>query len=152
MTTAAATRRVSRWVASRPASWVTMLVLVAAIGTFRAFGFHRAASVDVTTGTITTGPVVRRIVATGTLQAVTTIAVGAQVSGTIQTLGADYNSIVHAGQMVARLDPALFQAALNEADASLQQTQAALLTAQAERLGYETAVDDARTKLRRAEE
>src|SRR5262249_57270463 len=70
----------------------------------------------------------------------------------IQTLGADYNSIVHAGQMVARLDPALFQAALNEADASLQQTQAALLTAQAERLGYETAVDDARTKLRRAEE
>ena len=129
-----------------------LLGLLAVIGSFRAFGVHRAVAVEVTTGTISSGPVVRRIVATGTLQAVTTVEVGAQVSGAIQALGADYNSIVRAGQVVARLDPALFRAALNEAEASLQQAQAALLTAQASKLVYETAVDDARTKLLRAEE
>jgi HlyD family secretion protein len=131
---------------------VIALALVAVIVTFRMFGSHRGANLEVTTATITTGPVVRRIVATGTLQAMTTVAVGAQVSGTIEALGADYNSIVHAGQVVARLDPALFQAALSETEASFQHMQAALSTAQAEKDGNETAVEDARTKLRRAME
>ena len=104
------------------------------------------------TSPVTTGPIVRRIVATGTLQAVTTLQVGAQVSGTIQSLGADYNSIVRTGQVLARLDPAVFQATLDEAQAMLARARAAEAQAEADRLGLATAVDDARMKLIRAEE
>jgi hypothetical protein len=46
--------------------------------------------------------------ATGTLEAVTTVQVGSQVSGTILTLGADFNSVVKKDQVIARLDPSLF--------------------------------------------
>jgi len=125
---------------------------VAAIVAVQALGLRHPARVQVTTATITTGPVVRHIIASGTLQALTTVAVGSQVSGAIQSLAVDYNSIVHAGEVVARIDPALFQAAFNEATASLDEAQAALLTAQADRNGAATAVEDARTKLQRAEQ
>src|SRR5690348_10089023 len=73
--------------------------------------FHRGTHLTVATAPVTDGEIVRRITATGTLQAVTTVQVGAQVSGTVGSLEADYNSIVHAGQIVAKLDPSLFQAA-----------------------------------------
>ena len=58
------------------------------------------------------GDVVEVVGATGTLQAVTTVQVGSQVSGTIQSLNADFNSTVKKGQVVARLDPSLFEARL----------------------------------------
>src|SRR5262252_7216738 len=70
--------------------------------------------VEVTTGPVTSGPIDRVIVATGTLQAVTTVDVGSQVSGNIQELDADFNSIVKKGQIIARLDPSLFQAQLEQ--------------------------------------
>ena len=60
-----------------------------------------------------------RVGATGTLQAVTTVQVGTQVSGTIQELYADFNSIVHKGQVIARLDPSLFQTQIEQARANL---------------------------------
>src|ERR1043166_2516425 len=64
----------------------------------------------VTTAKVTRGPVTESVAATGTLQAVTTVQVGTQVSGTVSWLGADFNSIVHKGQVIAKLDPSLFQA------------------------------------------
>ena len=79
-------------------------IVIAAIG----FGLRRPAQVQVTTATTTSGAITRRIVATGTLQAVTTVQVGSQVSGIIQSLPVDFNSIVHPGEIVARLDPSLF--------------------------------------------
>ncbi len=62
------------------------------------------------TAPVTRGAIVDASSSTGTLQAVTTVQVGTQVSGTIQSLGADFNSIVKRGQVLARLDPSLFQA------------------------------------------
>ncbi len=62
--------------------------------------------------------------ASGTLAAQDTILVGSQVSGTIETLYVDYNSPVHTGQVLARLDPSLFVAALDQAQATLGQLQA----------------------------
>ena len=62
---------------------------------------------QVSTAPVTDGPMTRRIVATGSLQAVRTVEVGSQESGIIQSLLVDYNSFVHAGDIVARLDPAL---------------------------------------------
>jgi len=79
--------------------------------------FGTKTTVDVATAEVTSGTVVRRIFATGTLQATRTVDVGTQVSGAIASLGADFNSIVHKGDVVARLDPSLYQAALDQAKA-----------------------------------
>jgi len=112
--------------------------------------FGTKTAVDVTTAEVTSGTVVRRIFATGTLQATRTVDVGTQVSGAIASLGADFNSIVRKGNVVARLDPSLYQAALDQAKAALVQSEAALQQANADLLGARTAEADARIKLARA--
>ncbi len=69
--------------------------------------FYNSRSTDaptVNTARLTTGSIVEAVNATGTLQAVTTVQVGTQVSGTIAWLGADYNSVVRKGDIIARLD------------------------------------------------
>ena len=78
---------------------------------------------------IATVPLARKtliadVTATGTVNPQDTINVGTQVSGTIQTINADYNDRVHKGQVLARLDPTLFQASLDQARGSLAQAQA----------------------------
>jgi HlyD family secretion protein len=112
--------------------------------------FRPKTDVDVTTAEVTSGTVVRRIFATGALQATRTVDVGTQVSGVIASLGVDFNSIVHKGQVVARLDPSLYAAALTQAKASLMQADAALRQANADLAGARTAEEDARIKLTRA--
>jgi HlyD family secretion protein len=71
--------------------------------------------------------IVRTVTATGTLSPQDTVLVGSQVSGTIQALYVDYNSQVHTGEVLARLDPSLFDAALAQ---SRKTYDAALSTAQ----------------------
>lgn len=100
--------------------------------------------VVVTTAAVSTGNIERRIVAPGTLRAVATVQVGAQISGTIRSLDADLDSIVGAGQVLARLESSSVDAKLGEADASVMAAEASLSWRQ-------TAADDARTKLTRAE-
>ena len=58
--------------------------------------------------------------------------VGSQVSGNIQWLGADFNSIVKKGQVIARLDPSLFDAQLKQVQANLVQARANLTKARSE--------------------
>ncbi len=99
----------------------------------------------VTTAAVTRGDVFETVGATGTLAAVTTVQVGTQVSGTIQALYADFNSLVRKGQVLARLDPSLFQTQIEQARANLIRAQADL-----ERLRVTLA--DAQTKLNRARE
>jgi HlyD family secretion protein len=65
------------------------------------------------------GDVRQTVRATGTLEAVTTVAVGTQVSGTVSWLGADFNSVVRKGQVIARLEPSLLQAQVEQARANL---------------------------------
>ena len=90
------------------------------------------------TAAVTRGDIVDTVGATGTLQAVTTVQVGTQVSGIVQELYADFNSLVKKGQVLARLDPSLFQTQIEQARANLIRAQADL-----ERL--KVALDDART-------
>jgi HlyD family secretion protein len=78
------------------------------------------------TATVTRGPITQLVTATGTLNPVTNVQVGSQVSGNIQKLFADFNSEVKAGQTVAQIDPALFQAAVTQAEGDLATAQAAL--------------------------
>jgi HlyD family secretion protein len=113
--------------------------------------FWKKAEVQVSTAAVTDGPMTRRIVATGSLQALTTVEVGSQESGIVQSLAVDYNSFVHAGDVVARLDPSLYDAQYQAAQAALGQAEAAAAQARAMVAGYRTAVEDAQTKLGRAQ-
>src|ERR1700676_3075755 len=103
-----------------------VLVILAAGGAGAAAYYMRRNSpqVVVNTSPVTRGDVIDTVGATGTLQAVTTVQVGSQVSGNISWLGADFNSIVHKGQVIARLDPSLFQAQVAQARANLVKSQA----------------------------
>src|SRR5471032_624299 len=123
--------------------WIGSALLIVVLGLFAAWRLHRPAHVEVTTATATAGTITRRIVATGTLQAVTTVEVGVQVSGVIQSLQVDFNSLVRAGDVVAHIDPVLY-------NAQLRQAQAALGQAEANVAGFKTAVEDATQKLTRA--
>ncbi len=78
------------------------------------------------TATITRGAVTQAVTATGTLNPVINVQVGSQVSGNIAKLFVDFNSQVKAGQVVAQIDPALFQATVTQAEGDLANAQAAL--------------------------
>jgi HlyD family secretion protein len=78
------------------------------------------------TATVTRGPITQLVTATGTLNPVVNVQVGSQVSGNIAKLFADFNSEVKAGQVVAQIDPMLFQAAVTQAEGDVANAQAAL--------------------------
>jgi HlyD family secretion protein len=69
--------------------------------------------------------------ATGTVNAVINVQVGSQVSGTIATLNADFNSRVHKGEIIAEIDPRLFQGALLQTTADLENAKANVVAAKA---------------------
>ena len=77
------------------------------------------------------GPVVARVTATGILSAVVTVQVGSQVSGRIAKLYADFNSTVKKGQLIAEIDPALFEANLEQAKANVLAAEGQLKQAKA---------------------
>jgi len=133
---------------------VTVLVIIAAIGAGAGAYYIRrgAPDVQVQTSPITPGDIVDTVGATGTLQAVTTVQVGSQVSGNIAWLGADFNSIVRKGQVIARLDPSLFEAQLQQARANLSQTQANLAKAESDLEQRNVQLQDAQQKYTRAKE
>src|ERR1700746_3656207 len=78
------------------------------------------------TATVTRGPITQAVTATGTLNPVVNVQVGSQVSGNITKLFVDFNSQVKAGQVVAQIDPALFQATVTQAEGDLANAQATL--------------------------
>jgi HlyD family secretion protein len=78
------------------------------------------------------GSVQARITATGNLNAVVDVLVSSQVSGNIKALYADWNSKVEKGQLVALIDPEIFQAQVDQATATLRSAHAATITAQAQ--------------------
>src|SRR6266540_362471 len=86
------------------------------------------------------------VTATGTLQAVTTVQVGSQASGTISALDADFNSVVKQGQVIAQLDPSVSKAQVDQGRANLQQARAGLQQAMASVAGSRAGVSDAQAK------
>src|SRR5438876_7558679 len=87
---------------------------------------RNAGAANYQTATVTRGPITQAVTATGTLNPVVNVQVGSQVSGNILKLFADFNSQVKAGQVVAQIDPALFQATVTQAEGDLANAQAAL--------------------------
>jgi HlyD family secretion protein len=90
------------------------------------------------------GNIQNTVSATGTLQAVTTVQVGSQVSGTILALYANFNSVVKKGQLVAQLDPAILQAQVKQARANLQQARADYTDAKARLSAAKATVENLR--------
>ena len=113
--------------------WVVLILLVAG-GAFGYTYFYKDKGQDIKYRTVRAerGSISAYVTANGTVNAVITVLVGSQVSGTILKLYADYNTRVKTGQLVAEIDPAIFQAQVSQAKATLENARAAYLTAQAD--------------------
>jgi HlyD family secretion protein len=109
---------------------IGIVLLVVVVGGVAAFIWGgKANASDYITAKVDRGTVEVTVSATGTVQAVVTVQVGSQVSGTVSWLGADFNSQVKKGQIVARLDPAIFQAQVDNARANVGNADAAVQAA-----------------------
>jgi HlyD family secretion protein len=93
--------------------------------------FTRKDQLQYFTAKVERGSVRDVVDATGTINAVTTVLVGSQISGRIAKLSADFNSVVRKGQVIAEIDPALFEGALLQAVADLKSAQVNVLAARA---------------------
>ena len=113
--------------------WCVLIVLVAG-GAFGYTYFYRGreAMVKYRTAKVERGDISAFVTANGTINPVITVLVGSQVSGTIQKLYADYNSRVKIGQLIAQIDPALFQAQVSQVKAKVENAKAAFSNAQAD--------------------
>ena len=100
-------------------------------GMLALFGMHRGAQPQYFTAVVERGDIFDVVDATGTINAVTTVQVGSQVSGAIARLNADFNSRVRKGDVIAMIDPALFRGALLQATADLDNAKANVLAAKA---------------------
>src|SRR5438128_10524719 len=103
-------KRFSPWVARI----IALLIVAFVVHKCRNAGGARRQTAIVTRGAIT-----QAVTATGTLNPVVNVQVGSQVSGNIAKLFVDFNSHVKAGQVVAQLDPALFQATVPQSQGEL---------------------------------
>ena len=111
--------------------WLILVGIVIAAGLVAFFGLNRTAQAQHFTAKVERGEIADVVEATGTINAVITVQVGSQVSGTIAKLNADFNSRVHKGDIIALIDPALFKGALLQAAADLENAKANLVAARA---------------------
>jgi HlyD family secretion protein len=114
-----------------PSKWPILIGAAVLAGLFAAFGLNRSAQAQHFTAKVERGDIHDVVEATGTINAVITVQVGSQVSGTIAKLNADFNSRVRKGDIVALIDPALFQGALLQASADLDNAKANVVAAKA---------------------
>ena len=118
--------------------WIAIVVVVVAAGAFFFVRGRKARAAEYRTEALARGDIVVRVSATGSMKPVTQVEVGSQVSGTVQSLHADFNSRVSEGDLLLQLEPSTFRAQLSQARANEMKAQVAL--------------DDAERALRRAEE
>ncbi|HXU91229.1 MAG TPA: efflux RND transporter periplasmic adaptor subunit [Methylomirabilota bacterium] len=141
----------------REATWKRWLVFALAavfvVGAFAAYRFLASSghAVRYRVVPVGRGPLSASVSATGNLNAVTTVLVGSQVSGTIKELHADFNTVVRTGQVIARIDPALFEAAVSQARADLKSAHSTVLNREAQVEQAVTSVDNARADSAEAE-
>ena len=112
--------------------WVIAAAVVLATVLFAAFTLGRGSQQQYFTSKAELGSIHDTVQATGTINAVISVQVGSQVSGTISKLYADFNSKVKKDQVIAQIEPSLFQGAVLQAQADLQNAIATEAAAQAE--------------------
>jgi HlyD family secretion protein len=111
----------NRWLA-----WVMVLALAVVVIVAAIWYSHRGhdAGPQYVSVPVTRGELTQLVTATGILNPVTNVQVGCQISGTIQKLYADYNTVVKAGQLIAEIDPRIYQAQVEQATADLASAKA----------------------------
>ncbi len=148
---------------SRVTVWLAIALFTGAV--IAAWGWNQARSetnrLAFETVLVERGDVVQSVLATGELNPVRTVQVGSQISGNIRELLADFNSVVQRGDVIARIDPAIYEANVSLAEAELERAEAAydLAHVQWERVRSlherlmisDSELDEARAQMRQAE-
>ncbi|MCX6913771.1 MAG: efflux RND transporter periplasmic adaptor subunit, partial [Verrucomicrobia bacterium] len=117
----------------RWSKWILILVVLgAAVGGVMYFKNDHTEAPQYQTAAVTRGDLIQVVTASGTLNPVLNVQVGSQISGNIAKLFADYNSLVKSNQVVAQLDPAIFQASVHQAEGDLANAKAGLELQEAE--------------------
>ena len=131
-------------------AWLILIAVLGLAALLTVFGFNRNTPAQHFTAKVERGEINDVVEVTGTINAVITVQVGSQVSGTIAKLNADFNSRVHKGDVVALIDPALFKGALLQAAADLENANANLLATKANQEKAEAALVQAKADYDRA--
>src|SRR5712692_8738881 len=134
----------------RVLSLALVVIVVAAAVWGYLYAQSRGSAPKYRTARVERGALTSAVSATGNVNAVITVQVGSQVSGQIAELLADFNSIVKKDQIVARIDPALFEAKVNQAKADLDSAHANVLNQQAQVERARADVENARAALAEA--
>jgi len=111
---------------------ILVLVACAAYGAYRWVRSRPAPPTQYRTAPVSRRAITGKVIASGTLSAIVTVQVGTQVSGRIQKLFADFNSPVSKGQLVAKIDPQIYQAAADQAEANYLAAEATVTKAEAD--------------------
>ena len=107
--------------------WLLIVVVLAAAGGgYFYFSHGRTPPVTYNSTAVTRGELTKLVTATGTLNPVVNVTVGSQVSGRISKLNVDFNSVVKSNQVIAEIDPATYQAAVEQSTADLSNAKANL--------------------------
>lgn len=119
--------------------WILVaIVVVLAVVAFLLSGNKKKEQVQFNTAEVAPANIVNTVTATGTIEPVTSVTVGTQVSGIVSKLYVDYNSVVKKGQVIAELDKSNLVSELNSAKANLEQAKASLASAESS-LSYQVA-------------
>jgi HlyD family secretion protein len=111
-------------------TWIALTTGVVVVGGAAFFLFRKPSDeVKWRTGKVSMGSITQKISATGSLNALVQVPVGTQVSGVVTGLYADFNSIVKKGQVIARIDPTVWETQLRDAEAGLQRAKDAYANA-----------------------
>jgi HlyD family secretion protein len=119
----------------------TIGVIVVVVLSIGAVMKNRASSVRYITMPVRQGNITAMVQSTGTINPLTTVPVGSFVSGTVEYIFADYNTRVHAGDVLAQLDPAVYEAQLTTAKGNLDNTLANVQNLQANIIADQANVD-----------
>jgi HlyD family secretion protein len=120
------------------------LAIAGAIAALLLLGFWirgRAAPVSYLTAVVKQGAITSAVEATGTINPLTTVPVGSYVSGTMKLIFADFNTRVRAGQVLAQIDPDVYEAQVNTARANLESAQANLRNVEASLGSLQAAIE-----------
>jgi len=131
--------------------WVILAAVIVGLALLVAFGLNRNSQAQHFTAKVERGDIDDVVEATGTINPIVTVLVGSQVSGSIAKLNADFNSYVHKGEVVALIDPALFEGALLGAKSDLENAKANLVAARANLAKLKAALVQTKADYERAE-